>query len=207
MKYPLENQRGEKIGEVSLPAEVFEQPMNESLIHQVVVGEESNQRKAIAHTKTRAEVKGGGAKPWRQKGTGRARAGSIRSPLWKGGGTTFGPRKERVFSKKINRKMRKKALALALSSKVRDKELKVLDKLSLPEAKTKLLAEILKNIGFLKSTLVLTGENDLKLVRASRNLPKVQVQLARQVSPREILKFKNLLLLKSSLKILKERLS
>ena len=207
MKYPLFNQKGEKIGEVSLPKEIFGQDLNEDLLHQAIVVEEANQRKVIAHTKIRSEVSGGGVKPWRQKGTGRARVGSIRSPLWKGGGTTFGPRKERVFRKKINQKMKKKALAVALSTKLRDKELKVLDKLSLAEAKTKLMAEVLEKLKLQNSVLVLAGENDAKLVRASQNLPKVQVQLARQVSPLDVLKFRNLLLLKSSIKVLKERLS
>ena len=112
MKYPLFNQKGEKIGEVSLPKEIFGQDLNEDLLHQAIVVEEANQRKVIAHTKIRSEVSGGGVKPWRQKGTGRARVGSIRSPLWKGGGTTFGPRKERVFRKKINQKMKKKLILL-----------------------------------------------------------------------------------------------
>ena len=135
-KYPLWNQKGEKIGEVTLPKEVFGQKMNDNLVHQAAMTEEANRRIPIAHTKDRSEVSGGGVKPWRQKGTGRARAGSIRSPIWKGGGTTFGPRKERVFGKKMNRKMRNKALTMILSSKVDDKELKVLDKLSLKEPKT-----------------------------------------------------------------------
>ncbi len=207
MKYPLWNQKGEKIGEVNLPKEVFEQKMNETLVHQAAVTEQANQRIPVAHTKNRAEVRGGGVKPWRQKGTGRARAGSIRSPIWKGGGTTFGPRKERIFKKKINPKMRNKALAMILSSKVEDKELKVLDKLSVKEPKTKLMVEILNKIKLEKSILVLNDKVDLNLVKACRNLPKVKVQLARQVTPLEVLKYKHLVLLKSSIKVLKDRLS
>ena len=206
MKYPLWNQKGEKIGEVVLPKEIFGQEVNESLVHQAVVTEQANQRISIAHTKDRAEVKGGGAKPWRQKGTGRARAGSIRSPIWKGGGTTFGPRKERVFRKKINQKMRNKALTMVLSSKVGDKELKVLDKLVIPEPKTKLMAEILKNLKLEKSVLILNNQVDLNLVKASRNIPKVKVQLARQVTPLEVLSYQYLILLKPAIQALKERL-
>ena len=207
MKYPLWNQKGEKIGEVTLPKEVFEQKMNETLVHQAAVTEQANRRIPVAHTKDRAEVRGGGVKPWRQKGTGRARAGSIRSPIWKGGGTTFGPRKERIFKKKINPKMRNKALTMILSSKVQDNELKVLDKLSVKEPKTKLMAEILKKINLEKSVLILPDQVDLNLIKACRNLPKVKVQLARQVTPLEVLNYKYLVLLKSSIKVLKERLS
>jgi len=196
MKYPLWDQEGEKAGEVMLPKEVFGQEMNEDLIHQAVVVEEANRRKVIAHTKTREEVSGGGRKPWRQKGTGRARAGSTRSPIWIGGGTTFGPRKERIFRKKMNKKMRVKALAVALSSKVEEKSLRVIDNLSLSEGKTKLLTALLTDL----------SQTDANLVRAGRNLPYLQTQLAQQVTPREVLKFKNLLLVKSAIKVLEKRL-
>ncbi len=206
MKYPLWNQEGEKAGEVMLPKEVFGQEMNEDLIHQAVVVEEANRRKVIAHTKTREEVSGGGRKPWRQKGTGRARAGSTRSPIWIGGGTTFGPRKERIFRKKMNKKMRVKALAVALSSKVEEKSLRVIDNLSLSEGKTKLLTALLTDLKLEGTTLLLLSQTDANLVRAGRNLPYLQTQLAQQVTPREVLKFKNLLLVKSAIKVLEKRL-
>jgi len=123
------NQQGEKVGQVDLPAELFGVPLNRDLVHQVVVTQMANSRQVLAHTKDRSEVRGGGAKPWRQKGTGRARHGSIRSPIWVGGGVAFGPTKERVFAKKINKKMKRQALFMVLSSKVKDKEIVLLDKI------------------------------------------------------------------------------
>ena len=206
MKYPLWNQKGEKIKEVVLPKVVFEQKMNEDLVHQAVMVEQANQRIPIAHTKTRGEVSGSGVKPWRQKGTGRARVGSIRSPIWRGGGIVFGPRKDRDFHKKINQKMKRKALAIVLSGKVRDKELRILDSLSLSEPKTKLMVAILKKMGIKESTLILTSEVNLNLIQSCRNLPKIEVRLARQVTPLNILRFKNLLVLEPAIKVLEGRL-
>jgi len=206
MKYPLWNQKGEKIKEVTLPKEVFEQEMNEDLVHQAVTVEQANQRIPIAHTKTRGEVSGSGVKPWRQKGTGRARAGSVRSPIWRGGGIVFGPRKDRDFHKKINQKMKQKALAIVLSSKIRDKELKIIDALSLKEPKTKLMAGILEKMGLGESTLILAGQVNMNLIQACRNLPKIEVRLAQQVTPLNILQFKNLLITEPTIKILEGRL-
>ena len=114
------NQKGEKTGKIDIPESIFSLEPNIDLIHQVYVAQQANSRIAIAHTKTRGEVRGGGKKPWKQKGTGRARHGSIRSPIWKGGGVTFGPRSDRNFSKAINKKQRQKALFMVLSSKVND---------------------------------------------------------------------------------------
>ena len=114
---PLYNSKGQQVGQVEISPKVFEVPPVADVIHQVVVAELANARQAIAHTKTRGEVRGGGRKPWKQKGTGNARAGSIRSPLWRKGGVTFGPRSERNFSKKINRSMFRKAVAMVFSQK------------------------------------------------------------------------------------------
>jgi large subunit ribosomal protein L4 len=168
--------------------------------------EQANQRIPIAHTKTRGEVSGSGVKPWRQKGTGRARAGSVRSPIWRGGGIVFGPRKDRDFHKKINQKMKQKALAIVLSSKIRDKELKIIDALSLKEPKTKLMAGILEKMGLGESTLILAGQVNMNLIQACRNLPKIEVRLAQQVTPLNILQFKNLLITEPTIKILEGRL-
>ena len=115
MKYPLYNLKGEKIGTTVLPKEIFEVKINPDLIHQIAVSQSANRRRVIAHTKDRSDVSGGGRKPWRQKGTGRARHGSIRSPIWRGGGITFGPTKERVFSQKAPKRMKRKALFMVLT--------------------------------------------------------------------------------------------
>ena len=136
MDIQVYNQQGKESGTMELP-KIFELPWNADLVHQVVTSQQANQRVNVAHVKNRGEVRGGGKKPWQQKGTGRARHGSIRSPIWKGGGVTHGPTKERSFKKKINHKMATKALAAVVSAKVRDHELLVLDTLSFVSAKTK----------------------------------------------------------------------
>ena len=147
MKTVIYNLKGEEVGESDLPSEIFGfKKLNHDLMHQALVAQIANSRQVIAHTKTRKEVKGGGRKPWRQKGTGRARHGSIRSPLWKGGGVTFGPRKNKNFSKKINKKMKRKALFMALSSKVLDKEIVLVDKLVLRDAKTNAMIIALNSV-------------------------------------------------------------
>jgi len=140
------NQEAEPVGEIKLSDKVFGVKVNESLVHQAMVTQMANQRQVLAHTKDRSEVRGGGRKPWRQKGTGRARAGSIRSPIWIGGGVTFGPRKERNFKKKINQKMKQKAILMVLSDKVANNNLMILDKLEMKEFKTKMFAEMLKKL-------------------------------------------------------------
>src|SRR3990167_849107 len=133
MKTDLYNQKGEKVSSIELPKEVFEVPFNKDTVHQAFVTQLANSRVIHASTKTRSEVRGGGKKPWKQKHTGRARHGSIRSPLWVGGGVTFGPSVARNYEKKINKKMKRKALCMVLSAKARDHELIFLDELSLPE--------------------------------------------------------------------------
>src|SRR3990167_5955176 len=117
MKISIYNQAGEKTSTMNLPKEIFEIKFNADLVHQIAVSLSANKRQISAHSKTRSEVRGGGKKPWRQKGTGRARHGSIRSPLWKGGGVTFGPRKDKVYEKDVPKKMRRKALLMVLSEK------------------------------------------------------------------------------------------
>src|SRR3989344_4067362 len=126
MKVDLYNQNGEVAGSVNLPKEIFEVKFNADLVHQIAVSQMANKRQVSAHTKIRSEVRGGGKKPWRQKGTGRARHGSIRSPLWRGGGITFGPRNDKVYEKDIPKKMRRKALLMALSQKAKNSQLVVL---------------------------------------------------------------------------------
>ena len=185
MKTDVYNQSGEKVGTAEFPKEVFGLPWNPALIHQVMLAMLANKRAGTAHAKTRAEVRGGGRKPWRQKGLGRARHGSIRSPIWRGGGVTFGPRKERIYKQKINKKMKAGALLDALSQKARDKEILVLDKITTKESKTKEAAVILKALSKIKGFEKLTRKKNAALIlisakggnenlkRAFRNLPGI----------------------------------
>src|SRR3989338_649624 len=153
MKVKLYNQVAEEVGKAELPDGFLGLKGNAALVHRVVTSQEANRRPTVAHAKGRSEVRGGGRKPWRQKGTGRARHGSIRSPIWKGGGVTHGPLKEKSYKKSINKKMAKKALYTVLSAKARDGEIVVLDTLKFEEPKTKLAAKVFKNLEAVKSDL------------------------------------------------------
>lgn len=211
MQFPLYNQNGEEISKINLPDSVFGLKINTDLLHQVVTSLISNQRQVLAHAKGRSEVRGGGKKPWRQKGTGRARHGSIRSPIWKGGGATFGPTKERNFKKKINKKMLRKALLMAISSKAQNRQLLIVDDIKLNQAKTKEMALILKNISKLFETnknqpsvlmVMPSADNDVK--RAAQNLPTLNTVEVRNINPLLILSSKYLLLIKNAADILKK---
>src|SRR3989344_4474491 len=172
-------------GKVKVSDSIFAADYNEALIHQVVTAYMAGSRAGTKAQKTRAEVRGGGRKPWRQKGLGRARHGSIRSPIWRGGGVTFGPRKERIYKQKINKKMKTGALLVALSQKARDKEILVLDKITIKESKTKEAAVILKALSKIKGFEKLTRKKNAALIlisakggnenlkRAFRNLPGI----------------------------------
>jgi len=199
------NQNGEKIGQTRLPKEIFDVKINPDLVHQVVVCQMANQRKAIAHTKDRGEVSGGGRKPWRQKGTGRARHGSIRSPLWRHGGVTFGPTKERVFKKEIPKKMKRKALFMVLSAKVKNNLLILLEKLKLEKIKTKAMVEILNNLPCKgKSILIALPEKDKNIILAAKNIPEVETILVKDLNALKLLSFEYLVMPKESIKIIKE---
>jgi large subunit ribosomal protein L4 len=204
MKVKIYNQAGEVIGEQELSAAVFGVAPNVALVHQAVVAQQANSRVVIAHTKGRGEVRGGGRKPWQQKGTGRARAGSIRSPLWKGGGVTFGPTKERNFKQKINKKMKRKALLMVLSDKVKDEKLVVLDKLELPEIKTKKMNEILKKLPLVGRRLVILEKSDDKIIKSLRNLPKVEYLRADSLNVLEVIKANSLLVTQAGIKIIEK---
>ena len=145
------NQEGKKIGEVELPKRIFNAPWNSDLVHQVVISMQSNARTPVAHTKGRGDVRGGGRKPWKQKGTGRARHGSRRSPIWVGGGVTHGPLSEKNYKKKINKKMKTQALYAVLSRKAKDKEIILLDTLNISKPKTKSAKEILISLQKVKN--------------------------------------------------------
>lgn len=181
------NMEGKEVSTLTLSEEVFGQPLNAALIHQVVVAQAANKRQGTKSALTRSEVRGGGIKPWRQKGTGRARQGSIRSPQWTGGGVVFAP-KPRDFSKDINVKMRRNALKSALSAKVADGEFVVLDKIELENAKTKLVAAMLKNLNMEKSVLVILPERDEMFLRAGSNIEKLSVTYADLLNVTEVVK-------------------
>ena len=182
MKVDTYNTAAKKVGTLELSDEVFGADYNEALIHQVVVAQLANKRQGTKSTLTRSEVRGGGKKPWRQKGTGRARQGSIRSPQWTKGGVVFAP-KPRDFSQKIDKKMKRLATISALSAKVRDNDFIVLDSLELAEAKTKLVAAMLKSFNLEdKKVLIVTANNDNNAVLAARNIQGASVTEASLVN-------------------------
>jgi len=205
MKIDVYNQKGEKTGTALLPKDVFGVSENPDLIYQAVLFLTANRRKATAKVKDRSEVRGGGRKPWRQKGTGRSRHGSRRSPLWKGGGVTFGPVKDKVFKKKINKKMRRKALFMALSSKAKNNLLILLDKIKLENPKTKEISEILKKLPCKenKSLLVLPAI-DKNIIIAARNISKIRTIQARDLNLLDLLSFKYLIMPKEAIGVIKE---
>ena len=205
MKVSLYNQKGKEIGTTLLPQEVFAVPFNSDLVYQVTRSLLMNQRQGTAKVKDRSEVRGGGKKPWRQKGTGRARHGSRRSPIWIGGGVTFGPVKEKDFKKKINKKVRRKALKMILSAKVRENLLIVLDKIELEKAKTKEFTEIIKKFPLpAKSFLIALPGMDEKVLRASQNIKKVKVVQARELNVLDLISSQCLVLPEEAIKIIKE---
>lgn len=171
----VKNIAGKDVKEIDIADFVFGVPANDTLIHQVYVAQTANARHTISHTKDRSERAGSGVKPWRQKGTGRARAGAVRSPIWRKGGITFGPTKDRNWSKDTNQKMRQKAVMIALSEKLRSGKMIVIDALSYPEKKTKLFAATVNALGITGKSLVLclTGDERACTVM-SRNIPKVE---------------------------------
>jgi len=205
MKTIVYNQKGDEVGKVELPKEVFEVPLNTDLVHQVVLVQMANRRQISAKVKTRAEVRGGGRKPWRQKGTGRARVGSTRSPIWRGGGITFGPTTEKVFKKKIPKKMRRKALFMVLSAKAKENLLLVLDKLEIEKAKTKAMAKILNKL-FLKkgSGLIILLHKDKNIIKATRNIPKTVTAQAKDLNVLDLLSYKYILMPKEVIKVIKD---
>lgn len=189
------NMEGSVVGERELDPTVFAITGNPALLHQTVVAARANARLSLAHTKTRGEVRGGGKKPWKQKGTGRARHGSIRSPIWRGGGVTFGPRKERNWEQRLSKTMRRKALLMCLSDKVSSGRLVLLDRLELAAPKTKQIAALLAKLPvFGKTLLAVPSLRETAVVRASRNLPAVEVIGAANLNALAILGHETLML-------------
>ncbi|HLB12249.1 MAG TPA: 50S ribosomal protein L4 [Dehalococcoidia bacterium] len=186
MQLAVKNLDGQTVGQVDLRDEVFAVPFNQAVVHQALVRQLANARQGTSDTKTRGEVSGGGRKPWKQKGTGRARQGSIRSPHWKGGGVVFGPH-PRDFSQDMPKKMRRLALLSAISSKVSENLLVLVEDLRVDEARTKEMAELLKRLDIEASALLVLAEIDPKVIRAARNIPRVSTQLARSLSVGDVL--------------------
>lgn len=184
---------------MELPDKIFGLKWNPDLVHQVATSYATNRRAGTAHAKTRGEVRGGGRKPWRQKGTGRARHGSIRSPIWRGGGVTHGPRSEKIYAKKINKKMARKALWTVLSAKARDNEIVVLDDIKFAEPKTRYAAQMfgalaknkeLDRITKGNGALVAFGQKDGAARRVMNNLAYVAVDEARNLNVYQVLQYK-----------------
>ena len=198
------NIRAEKVGEIDLNDLLFNVEINTGILHEVVCMQRANRRSGNACTKTRGEVSGGGAKPWRQKGTGRARAGSRTSPVWRGGGTVFGP-KPRDYSYTMPKKVKRLALKMAMTARKLEGNLVVVDKFELPEAKTKEFVNVMNNFQF-ENCLIVTGELDDIINLSSRNAVAYNVLQVAGLNLYDILKYSKLMLLQSSLPLIEERL-
>jgi large subunit ribosomal protein L4 len=205
MEQTVYNQKGQEVGKVTLPEAVFGAKWNADLVHQVATSMLSSARAGTAHTKTRGEVRGGGKKPWRQKGTGRARHGSTRSPLWVGGGVAHGPRSERDYARKVNKQMKHKALATVLSAKLRDGEIVFLSGIAIPEIKTKEAREIITHLSRIKSLEKLEGKKKnaayfllphrhTVIEKSFRNIGSVAIGEARNLNVLDALKYKYLII-------------
>jgi large subunit ribosomal protein L4 len=207
MEAKIYNQKGSEAGTINLPVKVFAAKWRSDLVHQVVEGMRSNKRAGTADTKNRGEVRGGGRKPWKQKGTGRARHGSSRSPIWVGGGVTHGPLAEKNYKRKVSKKMRAQALFSVLSKKLKDNEILFVDSLSLPEIKTKKAVEVMNNLakaGGFKSLITskskkpkvltaLSGRNE-KAEKSFRNIPTLEIVFLKNLNPMDILNHQYLLI-------------
>jgi len=211
MKYPVYNSQGDKVKEIELSSRIFGVKVKPEVIHQVVVAQQANARQVLAHTKTKDEVRGGGKKPWKQKGTGRARHGSSRSPIWVGGGVTFGPRNDRNFSKDVNKKQKQLALAMCLSDKINGKALTVFDRINVETGKTKTLTVWLKDmkskIAELKQSkkfLLILDNNDKKTINSALNLRNANTILADSLNCVDLLKYDAVLASEKALEIVEK---
>jgi large subunit ribosomal protein L4 len=197
------NMNGSEVGSIELNDNVFAVEYNEPLIHQAIVTRLANERQGTKSTLTRTEVRGGGIKPWRQKGTGRARQGSIRAPQWIKGGVVFAP-KSRDFSKKMNVKAKRVALMSALSKKVADGEFIVVDELKVTAAKTKEMAAFAKALGLNKTALVVMDNDDVNVIRAAANLPCIATLPLEQLSTYEVVVNQKIVMTKAAVEKFQE---
>ncbi|EOD00991.1 50S ribosomal protein L4 [Caldisalinibacter kiritimatiensis] len=202
-KVALYNVSGEQIGDIELSDSVFGVEVNEHVLYEVVKNQLANKRQGTQSARTRTEVRGGGRKPWRQKGTGRARQGSIRAPHWTGGGVVFAP-KPRDYSYRIPKKVKRLAMKSALSSKVQNDELVVLDELKMNEPKTKDMVNILKNINSNKKVLIVLDEKDENVVKSARNISGVETTLVNTLNVYDILKYDSFVITKAAVRKVEE---
>ena len=196
------NKEGKEVEKIDLNDSVFAAPVNEHLVHMAVVLQLANKRQGTQKAKTRSEVRGGGRKPWRQKGTGHARQGSTRSPQWTGGGVVFAP-KPRDYSMKMNKREKQIAIKSALTSKVQDSKLIVVDEFKLDEIKTSKFAQILDNLKAPKA-LVVTKDKDEKVVLSARNIPTVKTTMTNSINVYDILKYDSLVITKDAVAAIEE---
>jgi large subunit ribosomal protein L4 len=201
MQVPVYNAQGEQVRETELRDEIFAAPINDALMHQALLRQLANARLGTHKAKTRGEVSGGGRKPWRQKGTGRARQGSIRAPHWKGGGIVFGPR-PRSYEQKMPRKMRRQALRSALSVKAAGSQLVLLEALEMAEPRTKEIVGMLQRLGIESSALILLPGRDDVILRSVQNLPEVRTLVAQYLNVRDLLKYDYVLMPLASVEVI-----
>lgn len=219
IKLSVYNKKTELVSELKVPVKIFGVEANEVLVHQAMLAQMGNERQVIAHTKDRSEVRGGGRKPWRQKGTGRARAGSNRSPIWIGGGVTFGPRNIRNFKKNLNKKMRQKALFMVLSDRVKSKALMVIDGLKAEEYKTKKIADLVEKFESTlinksdnkkagkRSVLLINDKADEKIKISTRNLEGVKLINIDNINILDLLSYQSLIITSKSIEKLGKQYS
>ena len=204
-RIPILSVQREAVGEFELPAVIVDQPQREHLLYEVVKMQLANRRSGTAATKTRSEVRGGGKKPWRQKGTGRARAGSNRSPIWVGGGTTFGPQ-PRSYAYRLPRSARKAALRSVLALKLRQEELVVVDAIEFAQPKTRQMVGLLSQLDMGSSVLIVLAEADVNVQKSARNLPGVKVLLSQGLNVYDLLRYRKTLFTRTALQQVSERL-
>ncbi len=204
IKAKIYNLEGAETGEMELPEGIFGVEMKDDLVHQAFVAQISNSRQVLADTKDRGEVRGGGKKPWKQKGTGRSRHGSSRSPIWKGGGVTFGPTSDRNYSKKINKKMKTKALFMVLSSKVRDNEMIVLDDAKLEKVSTKTMSGALKKLPAEGKILFSLNRKNDQVFKSIKNIPNVSMIASDSLNVADLLKNKTFIINKKGIETIEK---
>ncbi len=204
IRIPVLSSQREPVGEIELPAAITSQPPREHLLYEVVKMQLANRRAGTASTKTKGQVRGGGKKPWRQKGTGRARSGSNRSPIWVGGGTVFGPQ-PRSYAYRLPRSARRTALLAALAHKQRDGNLTVVNQIVLPEPKTKQMVQFLSDLELTKSVLIVIADADQSIERSARNLPHVKVLRCEGLNVYDLLRHHHCLLTQYSLEQVSKR--